>query len=66
MGSVSFLCPKEVARTLGVSERTAARLMASGEIASFRVGKLWRCQLADVERYVERQYRRYRRPAKAA
>jgi excisionase family DNA binding protein len=56
------LDPKGVADALGVSQRTAQRLMASGQIVSFRVGaKLWRCQLAAVEIYLAGQLARYRR-----
>jgi excisionase family DNA binding protein len=59
--------PKEVAHALGVSPRTAQRLMASGEIVSFRVGpKLWRCHVAAVECYLAAQLTRYRRAPKLA
>ncbi len=57
------LCPKEVASLLGVSERGALRLMVSGEINSFRVGKkLWRTTAEMVETYKAKSFERYRRP----
>jgi excisionase family DNA binding protein len=59
----TVLCPKEVAGELGVSERTARRLMREQSIESFRVGdKLWRTHKARVLEYVAGQYGRYRRP----
>jgi excisionase family DNA binding protein len=45
------LCAKEVATVLGVSERTALRLMRSGEVEAFRVGKLWRTTPDKIEAY---------------
>lgn len=47
-----ILCAKEIAVRLGVSERTATRLLKSGEIAGFRVGKLWRTTELHLESYV--------------
>ena len=55
------LCPKEVASLLGVSERQALRLMAAGEIESFRAGrKLWRTTNEMVEAYKAKGFERYR------
>jgi predicted site-specific integrase-resolvase len=57
--------PKDVADALGVAPRTAQRLMASGQIESYRAGpkeKRLRCQPEAVERYRARQLARYRRP----
>jgi excisionase family DNA binding protein len=57
------LCPKEVAALLGVSIRTAQRLMASGEIAGGRAGrKLLRSSPLAVRQYMERRSDRYRQP----
>jgi excisionase family DNA binding protein len=43
---------KEVASYLGVSERTALRLLSAGVIPGCRIGKLWRVSPAALERYV--------------
>lgn len=63
-----LLGPKDVAVELGVRPRTAQKLMASREIESCRVGpgaKLLRCQRTAVDRYIQSQLRRYRRPVGA-
>ena len=59
------LCPKEVADVLGVSERTALRLMAGGEIASFRVRTRWRTTIEKLEEYQAKGFARYRRASVA-
>ena len=56
-----LICPKEAATLLGVSVRTAQRLMRQGEIAACKIGKLWRTQAEDVAAYRARAYERYRR-----
>ena len=43
---------KEVARHLGVSERTVKRFVARGELPCFRIGGQIRFDLADVLRFV--------------
>lgn len=50
------LCAKEIAPLIGVSARTAQRLMASGEIESFRPGAGWllRAWPKSVDLYLER------------
>jgi excisionase family DNA binding protein len=40
--------PKELAHYLGVSERTAIKRMAHGDLPGFRIGKLWRIRPGDV------------------
>jgi excisionase family DNA binding protein len=60
-----YLCPKEVAVYLNVSERTAQRLMAKNDVPSFRVGaKLLRTDREHLCKYVARQFERYRRAIK--
>ena len=55
------LSPKEVATLLGVSERTATRLLCSGAVEAFKVrGKLWRTTAAKVAAYQQREFARYR------
>jgi predicted site-specific integrase-resolvase len=50
------LCPKDVATRLAISERSARRLMARGDIPSFRAGaKLLRTDAGEVQRYLDRQ-----------
>jgi len=61
-----YLCPKDVATYLNVSERTAQRLMSKNDVPSFRVGaKLLRTDLEHLSKYVARQFQRYRRAPKA-
>lgn len=53
---MELLCAKEVACELGVSERTAQRMLQAGEIRGFRVGaKLWRVRKVDLDLYVFRR-----------
>lgn len=48
--------PKDVAKRLDISERTATRLMRAGEIAAFRAGaKSWRTTELHLESYVRRK-----------
>lgn len=50
-----LLCAKQVADMLGVSERTAAGLLRSGEIEGFKLsGRRWRTRHAAVQHYIER------------
>lgn len=54
------LCPKEVATLLGISERTAIRLMLSRQLAAFKVnGKLWRTTASRVRAYQSTQFARW-------
>lgn len=54
---MNLLGPKEVAGQLGISERTAARLMSSGEIESMRAGqKLLRTTQAHLNDYRVAQF----------
>ncbi len=65
-GDDPCLCAKDVAVLLGVSERTAARLMSAGEIEAFRIRRLWRTTRDRVEAYKLAGFDRYRRsPPKA-
>lgn len=43
---------KEFAQHLGVSERTVDRMIAAGQIPAYRVGRLVRLDLNDVDRVV--------------
>lgn len=60
------LCAKEVATVLGISERSATRLMASGELEAFKVrGKLWRTTPSKLREYKLREFNSYRPDALA-
>ncbi len=58
MTDTAFLNLEQVAKILGVSERTVLRLLAQKEIKGFKVGRAWRFEHSDVEEYVERQRRK--------
>ena len=51
-----YLCAKEVAKLMGVSVRTAQRLMASGDLKSFSVGKSLRTDMEHVLEFVAKQF----------
>lgn len=56
MDLIKLLCAKEVAVILGVSERSAARLMRRGEIKAFKMsGAIWRTTSKYVGEYVLRE-----------
>lgn len=46
---------EEVARRLRVSQRTVLRLLAKKEIKGYKVGRAWRFEVSDVDRYIEQQ-----------
>jgi excisionase family DNA binding protein len=41
--------PATLAQRWGVSDTTVYELLNRGELPGFRIGKLWRIRLADVE-----------------
>ena len=45
------LRPEEVQNYLGIGKNTVYRLIQSGELKGFRVGKLWRIRLKDLEKF---------------
>lgn len=51
-----FLTVSEVARGLRVSNMTVYRLVNSGQLDAFRVGRSYRIREADVRRYVDQRY----------
>lgn len=53
--SKQFLNLEQVAKMLGVSERTVLRLLDKKELKGFKVGRAWRFEQADIDEYVERQ-----------
>lgn len=48
-----LLSLRQVSQTLGVSERTVYRLMEDGELHPFKMGKSWKFDQNDVERYLD-------------
>lgn len=44
---------KEVAQALGIHINTAKRIIANGELPSFKVGRVVRVDNADLRQYIE-------------
>lgn len=60
------LSAKEVATILGVGERSATRLMKSGQLSAFKInGGPWRTTRAKVVEYQRREFERYQMPKAA-
>lgn len=51
-----FVQITDVAETLNISARQAYGLVSSGELPAIKVGKSWRVEVAELERYIERAY----------
>lgn len=49
-----ILTLKELQKLLHIGKNTALRLVQSGEIEAFRVGKQWRVSKESVAKYVRR------------
>ena len=49
-----ILTLKDLQKLLHIGKNTALRLVQSGEIEAFRVGKQWRVSKESVEKYVRR------------
>jgi putative molybdopterin biosynthesis protein len=45
---------KELSELLCIGRTKLYELLRSGELSSFRIGRLYRVTLADVENYIER------------
>jgi len=59
---MQLLGPKDVAALLGVHERTAVKLFATGEIRAFKAGpKLWRTTREVYETWVKEKLQADRR-----
>jgi excisionase family DNA binding protein len=50
--SLSVLTPPQAAERLQISQKTLIKMAASGEIPSFRAGRLWRFSTAKLERWL--------------
>lgn len=46
-----FLTPTEVMEELGIGRNTFYRLVNSGELPAFRIGKLWRVKRSELEKW---------------
>lgn len=53
--SDEILTIKEVAAYLKLTEKTAYRLVAEGEIPGFKVGGSWRFKKADIEEWINKK-----------
>ena len=47
-----YLTPREVMELLAIGRNTFYRLVNSGELPAFRIGKLWRVRWADLEHWM--------------
>lgn len=45
-----YLTPREVMELLAIGKNTFYKMVQSGELPAFRVGKQWRVKRADLER----------------
>lgn len=48
-----YLTPREVMELLAIGRNTFYRLVNSGELPAFRIGKLWRVHISAIRRYIE-------------
>lgn len=46
---------EEVAKRLRVNERTVQRLLERKEMRGYKVGRVWRVDLVDLEDYIQHQ-----------
>lgn len=46
---------KQVQEILGLSERTIFRLISSGELVGFKVGRQWRFEESDITDFIARR-----------
>lgn len=46
-----YLTPKEVMEELAIGRNTFYRLVNSGELPAFRIGKLWRVKRKDLQNW---------------
>lgn len=50
-----FLTPKEVSNILQVSVYTVRRWIKEGELPAYKVGRLWRIDKVDLNKWLNRQ-----------
>jgi excisionase family DNA binding protein len=51
----AYMSLEQIAKLLGISERTVVRLIEEGKLVGFKVGRSWRFDQADIDAYVKRQ-----------
>ncbi len=51
----AYMSLEQVAKLLGISERTVVRLIEERKLVGFKVGRSWRFDQADIDDYVRRQ-----------
>jgi excisionase family DNA binding protein len=51
----SFLTPQEVSDLLQVSVYTVRRWIKQGELPAYKVGRLWRINESDLDKWLEQQ-----------
>ncbi len=51
---IMWLSTQEAARRLGITTRTLYRFINEGQIAAYRMGRVYRLQLSDVDAFIER------------
>lgn len=51
-----YLTPKEVMNLLYIGKNTFYRLVNSGELPAFRIGKLWRVRREDLSVFFESKF----------
>lgn len=47
-----LLTPEQTAKLLNITERKLGELLRSGELAGIKVGREWRIDYADLEKYI--------------
>lgn len=52
MENCAVLTPYDIMSTLNIGRNSAYRLLASGELKAFRIGRSWRISAEELEKYV--------------
>jgi excisionase family DNA binding protein len=50
-----FMKPEEVMAYFDIGKNTLYKLLASGELGAFKIGKVWKIPRSSVEEYVKKQ-----------
>lgn len=61
-----LLSVKDLREVLGLSERTIFRLIKSGDLQGFRVGREWRFEESDIQDFIQRQRQKTRQAREEA
>lgn len=49
----SMISTKQVATILGISEKSVTHMVETGELPSYRIGRLWKFKRNEVQTYIE-------------